>query len=64
MVDGVPRVEAHLEWQMTPHTDPAWDVQGCYITKIKGDPQISSKHRVFPRPGFDLSTPGASPPSG
>ena len=25
MVDGVPKVETHLEWQMTPHTDPSWD---------------------------------------
>ena len=23
MVDGIPRVETHLEWQMTPHTDPS-----------------------------------------
>ena len=28
MVDGVPRVETHLEWQMTPHTDPQLGHQG------------------------------------
>ena len=57
MVDGVPRVETHLEWQMTPHTDPHWDIKGCYITKIKGDPCIYNKHMVFPKPGVDLSDP-------
>ena len=57
MVDGVPRVETHLEWQMTPHTDPSWDIKGCYITKIKGDPCIYNKHMVFPKPGVDLSNP-------
>ena len=35
-----PAIEMHLEWQMTPHTDPHWDIQGCYITKIEGDPWI------------------------
>jgi 4-hydroxy-tetrahydrodipicolinate reductase len=55
MVDGVARVETHLEWQMTPHTEPKWDVQGCYLTKIEGDPCIYSKHMVFPKPGTDLS---------
>jgi 4-hydroxy-tetrahydrodipicolinate reductase len=54
-----PRIEVHLEWQMTPHTDPHWDIQACYITKIEGDPCIYSKHMIFPRPGMDLSSPGA-----
>jgi len=57
MVDGVPRVETHLEWQMTPHTDPNWDIKGCYITQIKGDPCIYNKHMIFPKPGVDLSNP-------
>lgn len=57
MVDGVPRVETHLEWQMTPHTDPSWNVKGCYITQIKGDPCIYNKHMIFPKPGVDLSNP-------
>ena len=57
MVDGVPRVETHLEWQMTPHTDPSWDIKGCYITQIKGDPNIYNKHMIFPKPGVDLSNP-------
>ncbi len=48
----------HLEWQMTPHTDPHWDIQGCYITQIKGDPCIYSKHMIFPKPGTStLSDP-------
>ncbi len=38
----------HLEWQMTPNTDPHWDIQACYITKIEGDPCIYSKHMIFP----------------
>lgn len=55
LVDGVSRVETHLEWQMTPHTSPKWDIKGCYITQIKGDPQIYNKHMIFPREGVDLS---------
>jgi 4-hydroxy-tetrahydrodipicolinate reductase len=57
MVDGVPRVETHLEWQMTPHTDPSWNIKGCYITQIKGDPCVYNKHMIFPKPGIDLSNP-------
>jgi 4-hydroxy-tetrahydrodipicolinate reductase len=59
MVDGQPRIEAHLEWQMTPHTEPRWNIQGCYITKIQGDPVIHSKHMILPKPGTDFSTPEA-----
>jgi 4-hydroxy-tetrahydrodipicolinate reductase len=57
IVAGVPRVETHLEWQMTPYTDPSWDIKGCYITQIKGDPNIYNKHMIFPKPGVDLSNP-------
>lgn len=57
MIDGVPKIETHLEWQMTPHTDPSWDIKGCYITKITGDPNIYSKHMVFPKPGVRLDNP-------
>src|SRR4051794_9341879 len=57
MVGGVPRVETHLEWQMTPHTDPSWNIKGCYITQIQGDPCIYNKHMIFPKPGVDLSNP-------
>ncbi len=42
---------------MTPHTDPAWNIKGCYITRITGDPSIYSEHMIFPRKGFDLSDP-------
>jgi 4-hydroxy-tetrahydrodipicolinate reductase len=57
LIDGVSRVETHLEWQMTPHTDPCWEIKGCYITQIKGDPQIYNKHMIFPPHGMDLSDP-------
>jgi 4-hydroxy-tetrahydrodipicolinate reductase len=57
MVDGVARVETHLEWQMTPHTDPSWDIKGCYTTQVTGDPQVYNKHMIFPAPGNDLSRP-------
>lgn len=57
MVAGVPKIETHLEWQMTPHTDPSWDIKGCYITQIMGDPCIYNKHMIFPKPGVDLSDP-------
>jgi 4-hydroxy-tetrahydrodipicolinate reductase len=59
MVDGQPRIEVHLEWQMTPRTEPRWNIQGCYITKIQGDPVIHSKHMILPKPGTDFSTPEA-----
>ncbi len=58
-VAGTPRVEIRLEWQMTPSTDPHWDIKGCYITQIDGDPCIYSKHMIFPRPGTDFSDPEA-----
>jgi 4-hydroxy-tetrahydrodipicolinate reductase len=58
-VDGVPKVETHLQWQMTPHTDPSWDIKGCYITQINADPCIYNKHMIFPKPGVDLSNPDA-----
>lgn len=54
MVDGEARIEMHLEWQMTPFTEPRWDIQGCYITQIDGDPCIYSKHHIFPKPGMRL----------
>jgi 4-hydroxy-tetrahydrodipicolinate reductase len=57
--DRTPKVEMHLEWQMTPFTDPHWDIQACYITKIEGDPCIYSKHMIFPKPGTDFSSPEA-----
>src|SRR5882757_4247136 len=57
LVDGEPKVEAHIEWQMTPHTDPHWDVKGCYITRIQGDPTVYSKHMIIPHRNTDLSNP-------
>ncbi|MBO9523598.1 MAG: dihydrodipicolinate reductase [Nocardioidaceae bacterium] len=56
-VGGVPKVELALEWQMTPKTAPSWDVQGCYVTRIDGDPIVYSKHLIIPRPGtpFDAA---------
>lgn len=56
-VGGTPRVELALEWQMTPHTEPKWDIQGCYITRIDGDPVIYSKHMILPKPGTDFASP-------
>ena len=53
----MPRIESHLEWQMTPHTDPAWNIRGCYITQITGDPMVYNKHMIFPAKGVDLSNP-------
>jgi 4-hydroxy-tetrahydrodipicolinate reductase len=57
LVNGVPKIETHLEWQMTPHTDPSWDIKGCYITQVMGDPCVYNKHMIFPKPGVDLSDP-------
>lgn len=51
MVDGDPRIEVQLEWQMARETTPRWDVQGCYITTITGDPTIVNRHMIFPAPG-------------
>jgi 4-hydroxy-tetrahydrodipicolinate reductase len=58
-VGGVPRIEMHLEWQMTPLTSPSWNIQGCYITKIQADPCIQSKHQILPKPGTDFSSAAA-----
>lgn len=59
IVGGVPKVEVHVEWQMTPKTEPHWNVKGCYITKIQGDPCVYSKHMVIPKPGTDFTDPAA-----
>ena len=59
LVDGEPRIEMALEWQMTPHTDPSWDIQACYVTTIEGDPCIHSKHMILPKSGTDFSSPEA-----
>jgi 4-hydroxy-tetrahydrodipicolinate reductase len=48
---GEPKIEVHLEWQMTPNTEPRWNVQGCYITTIEGDPMIVNRHMIFPATG-------------
>ena len=63
-VGGLPRVELRLEWQMTPHTEPRWDIQGCYSTKIDGDPVIYSKHMILPKPGTGSSPVASLSPSG
>jgi 4-hydroxy-tetrahydrodipicolinate reductase len=49
---GAPKIEVHLEWQMTPNTEPGWKVQGCYITTIEGDPTIVNRHMIFPATGM------------
>ena len=49
---------------MTPPTDPHWNIQGCYITKIQGDPCIYSKHLILPKPGTDFSSVEAFAPIG
>ncbi|MBN7300540.1 dihydrodipicolinate reductase [Mycobacteroides abscessus subsp. bolletii] len=59
IVGGVPKIEVHVEWQMTPKTEPRWNVKGCYITKIQGDPCVYSKHMVIPKPGTDFTDPAA-----
>jgi 4-hydroxy-tetrahydrodipicolinate reductase len=59
IVAGEPRIEMHLEWQMTPKTAPRWDIEACYITQIDCDPCIYSKHLIFPKPGTDFSSPEA-----
>jgi len=51
MSGGEPKIEVHLEWQMTPRTEPRWNVRGCYITTIEGDPMIINKHMILPTSG-------------
>ena len=43
-VAGYPRIEMHLEWQMTPHTDPHWDIQGCYSRQIDAALHLLQAH--------------------
>ncbi|MBW1907368.1 MAG: dihydrodipicolinate reductase, partial [Deltaproteobacteria bacterium] len=45
---GEPKIEVHLEWQMTPNTEPKWNVQNCYIMTIRGNPQIMNRHMILP----------------
>lgn len=51
IVAGEPKIEVHLEWQMTPKTEPHWDIRGCYITTIEGDPMIINRHMILPASG-------------
>jgi 4-hydroxy-tetrahydrodipicolinate reductase len=51
LVAGEPKIEVHLEWQMTPKTEPHWKVRGCYITTIQGDPLIINRHMILPATG-------------
>ena len=37
---------------MTPKTDPHWNVKGCYITTIQGDPMIVNRHMILPASGM------------
>jgi len=55
LVGGESRIETHLEWQMTPNTEPRWNVQGCYVITIKGDPQIVNRYMIFPEEGAGKS---------
>ena len=58
MSDGEPKIEVHLEWQMTPNTEPRWKVQGCYITTIEGDPMIINRHMILPATGHAAQPDG------
>jgi 4-hydroxy-tetrahydrodipicolinate reductase len=60
LVGGETRLEAHLEWQMTPLTEPRWQVQNCYVITIRGNPQIVNTHMIVPEEnaGKDWSDPG------
>ncbi|MCW2786000.1 MAG: dihydrodipicolinate reductase [Marmoricola sp.] len=53
--DGVAKVELHCEWQMTPLTQPNWNIKGGYVTRIQGDPCVYSKQRILPKPGTDFT---------
>jgi 4-hydroxy-tetrahydrodipicolinate reductase len=55
MSGGEPKIEVHLEWQMTPKTEPHWNVRGCYITTIDGDPMIINKYMILPATGMPHS---------
>jgi hypothetical protein len=44
-------IETHLEWQMTPKTEPRWKIEGRYITTIQGDPMIIDKQMILPATG-------------
>ena len=63
-MDDIKWVGLRMDWQMTPRTDPHWDIQGCYITKIEGDPCIYSKHMILPKPGAVSSPLASLSPSG
>jgi len=59
LVGGEPKIEVHLEWQMTPLTEPKWDLQLCYVVTVQGDPTIITRHMILPGKDTnkDLSDP-------
>jgi 4-hydroxy-tetrahydrodipicolinate reductase len=57
IVGGEPKIEVHLQWQMTPDTEPNWKIEGCYITTILGDPTIVNRHMIFPAVGASIHDP-------
>ena len=74
MVDGVPRVETHLEWQMTPHTDPQLEHQGLLHHSDQGRPLCLQQAHDLPqarrRPvqsgdfaSIGMTVPAARPPN-
>ena len=48
IVGDEPKIEIHLEWQMTPKTEPSWEVENCYIMTLLGDPVIVNRHMILP----------------
>jgi hypothetical protein len=39
---------------MVPNTSPSWNIQGCYVTTIQGDPTIVNRHMIFPAAGSQI----------
>lgn len=52
MVDGKPRVEQRMVYQMGFKTDPCWEVEHGYVVQIKGYPDIHVKYSIFPPRGL------------
>ena len=60
IVGGVPRIEMHLEWQMTPHTDAAAGTSRAATSpRSRATPASTASTMILPKPGTDFSSPEA-----
>ena len=45
---GVRVLSLNQRWVATPHLEPAWKVEHCYLIEVVGDPHVNIKVGMFP----------------